>query len=56
MKKIFVLSLIFININLVVLSQWFDEQALRATVLLEKIEKDKFTPFGTGILLYVHRV
>jgi len=52
MKKIFVVSLIFINLNLVVLAEWFDDQALRSTVLLEKIEQNKFTPFGTGIYIY----
>ena len=33
-------------------SQWLDKQTLNATVLLEKVEKNGFPPYGTGFLYY----
>lgn len=33
-------------------TQWFDPQTLQATVLLEKIENNRYIPHGTGILFY----
>jgi hypothetical protein len=53
MLKIFCLTLtISVFLPALSASQWFDQQSVDATVLLDKIDSGQLVPHGTGFVLY----
>lgn len=47
-----ILFTILLTVNANLYSQWFNPETLQTTVLLEKIENNRFITHGTGILLF----